>query len=527
MAERISRLRAGCAADVALGLVLCALLVAVSVPSFHTPGSAFDEGFALAYPVRVLEGDVPHRDFSTFYGPGNPWLIAGAFAVAGRSQDTERVFGVLYRLLVMLAAAGAAHAIAGRWAALAAGGLAIALLVPLGIWAYAGVAALGCALAAVAALAVAWRVGRSGSAAAVAGGVLAGGALLVRPDFGLALVLPAAVLLTGAGRRRLVAFLAGLAPAALALLVHLAIVGPDRLERVVSDARASGSGRTLPFDVASANALFAEPSRLLVLAIVLALAGIAAGLVARRRDAADGRWRALVALGLLALGLVPYALSRLDYVHVFAPLAPALTVAAPAAVALACRARPRVRLVAALAAGALVLLAAGVSARTTFQVPLRTQASIVLGRTPQVPWALVRVGPRSFSVPPGIAPAIQQILGAAERERRRGARTLLTGPGDLRRAFANDVYLYFLLADLVPATFYMEFNPLTANRAGSGLAEDVRRADLLILNSAYDESGEPNDSRVNGPGEPNEVVRRYFCEVGIGGTMRLLRRCRS
>jgi hypothetical protein len=98
----LSHPRAPLAADVALALVLCVLLVVVVRPSFHAPGSAFDEGFALAYPARVLEGDVPNRDFSSFYGPGNPWLLAGAFAVAGSSQDTERVVGILYRLLIVL-----------------------------------------------------------------------------------------------------------------------------------------------------------------------------------------------------------------------------------------------------------------------------------------------------------------------------------------------------------------------------------------------------------------------------------------
>lgn len=514
----------GLGANVAVALVLCLLLVVVLRPSFHTPGSAFDEGFALAYPVRVLEGDVPHRDFSSFYGPGNPWLLAGAFAVAGRSQDTERVIGILYRLLLVLGAAAVAGIAAGRWAALAAGGLVIAALVPIGAAAYAAVAALGCAVAAIAALATA-RGRDGGAAAAAAGGLLAGTALLMRPDFFLALVLPAALLLAGGGRRRLVACLAGFAPALLALLVHLAIVGPDRLSRVVSDMRASGPGRELPFDALSPSAVVAEPSRLLLLTIALALAGLAAAAVVRRRERDGVGWRTIGALALLTLGLVPYALSRLDYVHVVVPLACALALAPVLPGVPAWSARTRA--VAAVGAGAVVLVLAVKLARTALEVPLRTQASIVLGRTPETPYALVRNGARSFSVPRSTAPAVQQIVDAAERARRAGARTLVVAPADLRRAFANDTYLYFLLADLQPATRYMEFNPLTVNRARSGLVDDLRRADLLILNSAYDNPGEPNESLVNGPDAPNDVVRRLFCEVGVGGTMRLLRRCRS
>ena len=52
-----------------------------------------DEGSVVAYSDRVLDGAVPHRDFLTFYGPGNLWMVAGAFAVFGASVATERGVG--------------------------------------------------------------------------------------------------------------------------------------------------------------------------------------------------------------------------------------------------------------------------------------------------------------------------------------------------------------------------------------------------------------------------------------------------
>ena len=52
----------------------------------------------------------------------------------------------------------------------------------------------------------------------------------------------------------------------------------------------------------------------------------------------------------------------------------------------------------------------------------------------------------------------------------------------------------------------MEMNPGTANREGSGLADELRRADWLILTSEWDDWDEPNDSTEYGPSEPNEVV---------------------
>ena len=50
-------------------------------------------------------------------------------------------------------------------------------------------------------------------------------------------------------------------------------------------------------------------------------------------------------------------------------------------------------------------------------------------------------------------------------------------------------------SDLKPASYYMEMNPGTANREGSGLADDLRDADWLILTSEWDDWNEPNESR--------------------------------
>ena len=61
----------------------------------HRSAKAFemDEGAVNAYAVRVLDGAVPHRDFLTFYGPGNLWLVAGAFEVFGESVGVSARWG--------------------------------------------------------------------------------------------------------------------------------------------------------------------------------------------------------------------------------------------------------------------------------------------------------------------------------------------------------------------------------------------------------------------------------------------------
>jgi hypothetical protein len=87
-----------------------------------------------------------------------------------------------------------------------------------------------------------------------------------------------------------------------------------------------------------------------------------------------------------------------------------------------------------------------------------------------------------------------------------------------------------MLPDLDPATYYIEMDPGVANRSGSGLADDLRSADIAILSSVWKDWDEPNDSVKFGPNRPNEILKRDFCLVekfGRGGVYELYRRCTS
>jgi hypothetical protein len=69
-------------------------------------------------------------------------------------------------------------------------------------------------------------------------------------------------------------------------------------------------------------------------------------------------------------------------------------------------------------------------------------------------------------------------------------------------------------------------DPGVANAKDSGLADEVRRADLLILSTAWSNWDEPNSSRQLGPDAPNQVVRTQFCLVGsFGPHYKLYRHC--
>jgi hypothetical protein len=100
---------------------------------------------------------------------------------------------------------------------------------------------------------------------------------------------------------------------------------------------------------------------------------------------------------------------------------------------------------------------------------------------------------------------------------------LFVGPADLRRTNINDTALYHLLPQLRPATYFLEMNPLSANRPNSRLAADVASADWLVLDHSLDVWNEPNDSTKFGSDAPAKVVQEQFEICGRFDTYELYR----
>jgi hypothetical protein len=119
------------------------------------------------------------------------------------------------------------------------------------------------------------------------------------------------------------------------------------------------------------------------------------------------------------------------------------------------------------------------------------------------------------------------LLNTVERISKPGQR-LFVGPQDLRKTPYSDAFFYYLLPQLTPATYYIEMDPGVANAKDSGLADELRKSDILILSSSWRDWSEPNDSRKFGPDEPNQVVRNQFCLVGTYGPhYQLYKRCKE
>jgi hypothetical protein len=497
-------------------------------------GPPMEEGFMLVFPERVLAGDVPNRDFLHLYGPGSLWVLAAGFALAGVSLGVQRVVGfaqhvgLAFGVFTLLRPWGPVLASVGGATA------ALIIITPSGLSALAWVGGVALGLWSVNGLVEALEAapGRTRTRWIWVGGLLAGAALLFRLD--LAVAVGGALLVTlwwlpAADRRRLVlAVAAGVSP----YLVHLAMAGPANVVRgmVLEPVLELRAGRRLPlppswddFDgfLQRAGLLDEPPWPLpslrgpvqLNLWLLATLVASLVVLVAGWRAARAWRPRLLV-IAVFTAGLLPQALQRADSTHLawvscvtFAVLPVALVELVPARAL----ARPARVLGAALVP---VVLLVGVLPDFTVRAYADAVAQTFGHRRKA---GVMEWEGRTFRYARADAvDAVNALLPLVASVTEPGDR-LFVGPGDLRKTPYSEAFLYHLLPDLVPATRFIEMDPGIANAPGSGMVDELRSADVVILSSIRDDWNEPNDSLRFGPDEPNEVLEREFCLIGSFG----------
>ncbi len=484
-------------------LVAALLILAVILPmwpSFERAGLQMDEGALLVYPELIARGQVPYRDFETFYGPANSWLLSGAYAVTGPSIFSERAVGLLYRILIL---AGIFALLQKRSVTLAGGSIVVAglLLIPLGLSAYAWIGAVVCALWSL------WFGLQVDSPRRCFGsGLLAALAMLFRPDFGPAVIaagLPLFLLMPKTRRwHYLAGAVLGLAPYGWIAL----LAGPREVlnNLVLFPVFYSSAGRHLPIPSA--------PAYIVGLFFVhLAAVGLNlfAGGIGLRRNRSDLSSRLLLGLGLLALGVTHQAAQRLDFGHLVSAALLSFSVLPFSTFALyeQWRAQPLQPRHALLASAAVMVLLEMIapSMRTT------TLNKLIDSIEGEAHYAVfVEHRGRLFPLPsPRMAAGVAAILDHLETLATPGQR-LFVGPADLRRTNYNDTFIYHLMPQLQPASYFLEMNPLSANRPHSRLAADVASADWLILSHHWDHWNEPNESMKFGPAAPMEMVQSQF-----------------
>jgi len=536
---------------------------------FRHQGPPMEEGFMLAFPDQVLDGQLPNRDFLHLYGPGSLWVLAGAFRAFGASLATERVVGLI-QLLGIVATVTTLALAWGRRVALTAGLLcAIVVIPPVGLAALAWNGGIALTLGGVAVGLGARRRGDHAGRLLV-GGALAGLGLLFRPDLALAVALGFGGLALGLGRRGKVRLLTGTAIGAAPILVHVALVGPATAIQgmVIDPVFKLRGGRSLPLPPSwdtldgalQKGGRFlhpgwslpapAEPNQIfiwffLLLGSVLTVAAV--GVWGYRRDAVVFRHRVLLVVGLFGLGMLPQALQRPDSTHLawvscvplaFLPVAlrelhllrrsprEHTSTARPSREVALRPGGDRLGRAGAFLPGAAVLLLVVLSVPYFTARPwLDYTRQSVLGRG-VARWSVDNDGRNFWLSVKSVQEEVQRMLDDVGRMARPGDRVIV-GPTDLRKTPYSDAYLYFLLPDLVPGTRYIEMDPGVANADDSGLDAEVAATDWLIQSNVWNPWSEPNQSRRFGSAEPNRVVRDRFCVVrDYGRWYRLLRQCR-
>jgi hypothetical protein len=498
---------------IALAIGLLVLLVPFST-TFQHGGGPVDEGLLLVYPEMVQRGAIPYRDFETIYGPAAPYLLAAIYTAFGTNIEVERTVGLLYRAVILIALFGLAR----RWGTpIATGCMLIAgwLLLPLGVVAYAWLGAMACALCFV------WVMATpESSRRCFFGGVLASLAVSFRADVGLAILLVACVLLKPLPWHLRNKFILGGALAFVPFDILFFVAGPEQIfdNLFLYPVLLTGPTRRIPYSSA-------EPFlvRLFFAQFFVAAVNISGAIIALRASPRAPN-RALFALTVLGAAILPQAWQRLDIYHVYFVVFLNLSILPLVLVSFLSQAKGRPSITLSLGAAAIVAVLVCIIAPVLPKTFVARLGEAL--QTEPTGSEFVHQGSRSFPVgPPERVVIIGRMLDQLDKLSTPGER-LFVGPADLRATVYCDTFLYHLMPKLRPATYFLEMNPMSANRPGSRLASDIASANWLILNSEWTLPSGTSTLANYGSVEPENIVRDHFQAVGRYGSFTLFERAR-
>lgn len=82
--------------------ILFVIAIIYYLPVINLPLAPYDEAVILVGAERILEGQVPHKDFSSEYPVGQLYALAALFKVFGVSVFTERVYDLVIKALLSM-----------------------------------------------------------------------------------------------------------------------------------------------------------------------------------------------------------------------------------------------------------------------------------------------------------------------------------------------------------------------------------------------------------------------------------------
>ena len=507
-------------------------------------GPPMEEGFMLVFPERVLHGDFPNRDFLHLYGPGSLWALAGWMKVLGVTLESERLFALLQQIGVVTGLYWLTRPW-GRRLALACALLSLVfILPPLGLTALAWVGGVALGLIGLGlTLAGRRRLPRAPSVAlhyAFWGGFVSAMALLFRLDLVIAVALGSLAATAGLGagfRKRL---LAGFALGFSLYVVQLVTAGPYTTFKgmVLDPVVYLRGGRRLPIPpswghldgfLQRSGAIsppkwplpHLETSQQLFLWFFFMLAAVVfvpiVGRLSVKRNPRRFEGRVLLSAGLFGLGMISQGVQRVDSAH-FSWVSCVSVALLPVAVfELVTLRRLRTQSRAPRRIGGRFACGLAIPVAILLVLPHFTAWSYIdftaqsVGRH-RIAFEIERNGRRFYYGRDDVARAARQLLTTVPKVAKPGDK-LFVGTADLRKTPYSDAYLYYLLPEFPPGTYYIEMDPGVANRKGSRMASDLSHSQIAILSGVWTNWREPNDSRKFGSTESTRVLKRDFCSV--------------
>lgn len=503
--------------------------------------NVYDEGIVLSDALRMLSGEIIHRDFYSLYGPAQYAIVAAIIDLTANSFLVARLYDLLIRAAILAVTYWIVGRVAARWIALGVTGVAGVWLMFVGNYLF---PIFPCILLALLAT---WQVSRfaaapAGSSRMAAAGALAGLAALFRYDAAAYLLVAN---LIGAGAlagwqaprgRWLRHWLAGaaayvggaaavFAPFALAYLA-VAPIGAFLHDVLLFPLAYYPATRGLPFPGPSAIA--ASPSDAAVylpfLAVALVLVWGVAERGSRVREMTAPAGPVVVAFGLATALLLLKGLVRVSPIHMMLAIVPALVVLAALAGS-GWRGGAMRRLGAAAVLAVVVAPTLG-AAWTLVATNLRIKDLSVGGwllahsglpGTAFVGRACESVATTGFArVTPNVARVATYLLASTQPDDR-----ILVGLDRTDKVFINAPSLYYM-ARRLPATHWHQYDPGLQTRADiqTAMIGELQQGDVrwVVRDATFDAVAEPNDSaRSSGVRLLDGFVEAHYRPVAASG----------
>jgi hypothetical protein len=514
--------------------------------------NGYDEGLITVAAQRILEGDVPYRDFWGLYAPGQYYVVAALFKVFGSSILTERIYEAFTTAAIAVSAFALVDRCANRWLAFGAWIVCTTWVLAFNFTNFPVFPALFLTLWAAAAVLL-FLEAPSRRLPLVAAGLFVGLTAVFRHDLGFYAAASIAILLVmfsiseGADRKvrrsavavdRVGFFCLGILCAAGPVFVLLLAAVPVHdlvFDLLIGPIQIYPPTRAVPFPPIwplLTQAIAGAPAeRTLELALYMPLLIVAVAALAwlagalrpdpdsSDRDANRARKREWICILFMMLTASFYlkGIVRVSTLH----MTPSIVLAFVLFFLLAASFRRCPALIkVALAGCGLIIAIFTVLAASTVIGAVQRNLRTGFGDICNPPSGLERAA--CFSMEPDRQKALEYIVANTTAED-----PVFVGAGRHDKIFANDIIFYFLAARR-PATRWHELHPgfaTTAPIQAEMVAELIRsRPPYVVLNTGWDNAQEPNDSALSsGVTTLDDFIRSSYRPVASFGTYQILK----